>query len=53
MLQASIRAELLPDCAAADMPEPLLLPAVSGGHGHAALGGAGGIREAGRDGGIV
>lgn len=53
MLQASIGAELLSDCAAADMPEPLRLPAVPGGHGHAGLGGAGGTKEAGKDGGIV
>lgn len=52
-MQASIRAELLPDRAAADRPEPLLLPAVPGGHGHAGPRGAGGTKEAGRDGAII
>lgn len=42
-MQVSIRAELLPDCAAADMLEPLLLPSVPGGHGLAGLRGEMGL----------
>lgn len=53
MFQASIRAESLPDRVAADMLEPLLLPAVPGDHGHAGLGTAGDTKEAGRDGDIL